>query len=225
MPAWPLALACWLLPTGVVIACFALSVRLGLIDGCFPFTDGCTSISAACRKEPVIHLFRSVMLPSATLLAAQWLVVGAWLGRLGERGRARNWIVFLGVTGAVFAILYAVFLGTDGPAYNLMRRYGVTVYFGFTALAELVLAARLARLAARGPHAPGAGIARAMVAFGAVMLGLGLANVVFANFLDNDRAENVIEWYFALVMHGYFGVLALAWRRAGLRLSLTGPAH
>ena len=217
MPAWPLALVCWLFPTLVVIACFLLSVRLGLIAGCFPFTDGCTSISAACRKEPVIHLYRAVMLPSATLLAAQWLAVGAWLGQLGERGRPRAWIVFLGVTGAVFAILYAVFLGTDGPAYNLMRRYGVTVYFGFTALAQLVLSARLRRA---GPQATSPVISGAMVGIGAAMLLLGLANVAFSNFLDNDRAENVIEWYFALVMHGYFGMVDLDWHRAGLRLQL-----
>jgi len=224
MPAFVLALACWLFPTLVVIGCFMLSVRLGLIEGCFPFTDGCSSISAACRKEPVIHLFRAVMLPSATLLAAQWLVVGGWLGSLGERGRARAWIVFLGVTGAVFAILYAVFLGTDGPAYNLMRRYGVTVYFGFTALAELLLSARLWNLAGEGRRELGTGLAAAMVGVSAAMLLLGIANIVFSNYLDNDRAENVIEWFFALIMHGFFGLLAVAWARGRLRLAVGSAA-
>ncbi len=225
MPAWPLALACWLLPTALVIGCFMLSVRLELIEGCFPFTDGCTSISRACRKEPVIHLFRSVMLPTATLLAVQWLVVGAWLSQLGERGRSRKWILFLGVVGALFAILYGVFLGTDGPAYNLMRRYGVTVYFGFTALAELVLSARLWRLPP-GPRARlGPGLLAAMMAVAAGMLALGLANVWFANYLDLDAAENVIEWWFALLMHGYFGLLAVAWFRWGLTLEARSPAQ
>ncbi|MEJ2514058.1 MAG: hypothetical protein P8080_02155 [Gammaproteobacteria bacterium] len=224
MPAWPLALACWLLPTLLVIGCFMLSVHLDLIEGCFPFTDGCTSISRACRKEPVIHLFRSVMLPTATLLAVQWLVVGSWLRQLGEGGRSRMWIVFLGVTGALFAILYGVFLGTDGPAYNLMRRYGVTVYFGFTALGELLLSARLWKLSAPLRDRIGTGLAGGMVAMAAGMLGLGLANVWFANYLDNDVAENVIEWWFALLMHGYFGLLAVAWYRWGLQIEARSPA-
>jgi hypothetical protein len=224
MPASVLALAGWLLPTLLVIGCFVLSARLGLVESCFPFIDGCTSISAACRKEPVIHLFRAVMLPTTTVLGACWLVTGSWLGSLGDRGRARGWIVFLGVTGAVFLVLYAVFLGTDGAAYKLMRRYGVTIYFGFTALAQLVLSARLWQLPDPVRSTLGPGLPHAMVALAGSMLALGLGNVVFSNFLDIDRAENVIEWFFALVMHGYFGLMALAWSRAGLRLEVGRSA-
>jgi hypothetical protein len=224
MPASVLALAGWLLPTLLVIGCFVLSARLGLVESCFPFIDGCTSISAACRKEPVIHLFRAVMLPTTTVLGACWLVTGSWLGSLGDRGRARAWIVFLGVTGAVFLVLYAVFLGTDGAAYKLMRRYGVTIYFGFTALAQLVLSARLWQLPEPVRSTLGPGLPHAMVALAGSMLALGLGNVVFSNFLDIDRAENVIEWFFALVMHGYFGLMALAWSRAGLRLEVGRSA-
>lgn len=219
MPAWPLALACWLLPTLVVIICYVISISLDQVPRCVPFFEGCTSISAASRQIPSLYLFRSVMLPMTGLLAAYWLIARSWLGFLGVRGPKRAWMTALGIIGAVFLVLYAVFLGTDGPAYDLMRRYGVIVYFAFTALAQILLSDQLQRLPAGVPEL-GRYLVSVKVGFGAAMLVIGLVNIPAANFFDADPLENVVEWNFALLMHGYFGLTALAWRRGGLRIAL-----
>ena len=83
-------------------------------------------------------------------LRSELLVVAgaepAWDRAIAFRPDRVATLAGLGVTGALFMVLYVVFLGTDGTAYEFMRRYGVTVYFSFTALAQLLLAARL-----RGP--------------------------------------------------------------------------
>ncbi len=218
MRAAPIALACWLLPTTAVLITYAVSASRGQAPACFPFLEGCTSISGAARQDPSIHIFRAMMLPTATLIAAYWLLVRAWLGHLGETGRARNWITALGLVGALFMVLYVVFLGTDGRAYELMRRYGVTVYFSFTALAQLVLAARLSRLPVEAQLHVGRGVIRAKTGFGAVMLLLGLANIPLANYFPELQIDNSIAWNFALLMHGYFALTAIAWSRAGYRL-------
>ena len=213
-----IALLCWLAPTLAVALAYAISAGTGQVPTCVPFFEGCTSISGAARRDPSIHLFRAMMLPTATLMAAYWCLVHAWLGRLGDRGRARGWITGLGAVGALFMVLYVVFLGTDGEAYELMRRYGVTVYFAFTALAQLLLSARLQRLPAHAPGHPGRGLLRAKVGFGAAMLLLGLVNVPAKNFFPELPIDNMAAWNFALLMHGYFGLTALAWHRAGYRV-------
>lgn len=191
----------------------------GQVDGCFPYLEGCTSISRAARQAPAIHLFRAVMIPVAAAMAATWMLVAAWLRALGEPARhIPRALAGLGVTGAVFLVLYAVFLGTEGVVYGLLRRYGVTMFFAFTALAELILTSRLLGMTARGATRLPGWLTGTMYACCAGMLGLGLANIPVANVLDIDAAGNVIEWLFALLMFGYFGLLAAAWRRTGFAL-------
>lgn len=220
MRTTPIALACWLLPSAAVLIAYLVSAAQGQVPTCFPFIEGCTSISGAARRDPSIHVFRAMMLPTATLLAAYWLLVRAWLGHLGERGRSRDWIAVLGLVGALFMVLYVVFLGTDGRAYEFMRRFGVTVYFAFTALAQLVLASRLQGLSGPARDTVGPGVIRAKVAFGVIMLGLGLLNIPAANFFPHLPIDNAIAWNFALLMHGYFGLTAVAWQRARYRLAV-----
>lgn len=219
MPAAWLALLCWIVPTLAVVVTYAISAGTGQVPTCFPFLEGCTSISGAARRDPSIHLFRALMLPTATLVAAYWILVRHWLGQLGDPGRSRHWLAGLGVVGALFLVLYVVFLGTEGRTYEFMRRYGVTVYFAFTALAQLLLAYRLRRLPPAGQAAVGPGLVRAKVVFCGAMLLLGLVNVPAKNLFPELPVDNAVAWNFALLMHGYFGLTAIAWRRAGYRLT------
>ncbi len=156
------------------------------------------------------------MLPYATLLAGYWLLCTAWLHRLGGESRALVWIPVLGVVSALFLVLYATFLGSDGDFYRLMRRYGVIVYFAFNFLAQLLMAARLHGLAALPfPR----WVVQAKVALCAGMLVLGLVNVVGGVVLaDNDAFENVIEWNAALLMTAYYFMTWWAWRKDGFSL-------
>lgn len=218
-----LALLCWVVPTLAVVITYTISAATGQVPTCFPFLEGCTSISGAARRDPSIHVFRAMMLPMATVIAAYWVLARHWLGHLGDRGRGRDWIAGLGVIGALFLVLYVVFLGTEGDAYEFMRRYGVTVYFAFTALAQLLLAYRLRRLPPAVQAVAGSGLVRAKVGFCAAMLLFGLVNVPAKNFFPELPVDNMVAWNFALLMHGYFGLTAIAWRRAGYRLTAAFP--
>jgi hypothetical protein len=218
MRAVPIALVSWLLPSAAVLISYLVSSALGQVPACVPLLEGCTSISGAARRDPSIHIFRALMLPTATVIGVYWLLVRAWLGHLGDAGRGRDWVTVLGLIGAVFLVLYVVFLGTDGRPYELMRRYGVTVYFSFTALAQLLLAARLQRLPERVKEETGRVIIGAKIGFGAAMLGLGLLNIPAANFFPELQVDNIIAWHFALLMHAYFGLTAIAWWRSDYRI-------
>ena len=57
-------------------------------------------------------------------------------------------MLWLGLISGLALILYATFLGSEGDGYRFMRRFGTTIYFGFTYLAQVLFAARIHSLAA-----------------------------------------------------------------------------
>jgi hypothetical protein len=224
-PTWPgpdparLAFACFLLPVTVVHACYALATAAGYLPACVPYLDGCTSISATGRHGLAYLVFKAGILPTAALLALFWRAAGDWLGELGDGSeRARRWVRWLGFTGAAFLVLYTVFLGHKGDFYNLMRRFGVTLYFGASYLAVIVLVSRLERLARAGSTAVPRRLRRGLVALVTVLLALGLGSIPVSNFVaDKDPIENAIEWVFTLLLFACYGLVGLAFRATGFR--------
>ena len=211
--AW-IALAIGIAPILVVHACYALSIDAGTAPACFPYVEGCTSISRAARHGLANHVFKAVMLPCAALIALFWWLAAAWLreGAAPDRPERRiRAMRLLGVVGALFLVLYATFLGVEGDVYRWMRRYGVTVYFSFTVLAQLVLASMLA---------PRTVLRRALASICALMLGLGLASIPLQHLLDDrDAALNALEWNYALLMSLGFVFVGAQWWRARVQLS------
>ena len=204
-----IALAVGLLPIFATLAAYLVNIHVGgKLEGhyaCFPFSDGCISISRAARSGPGLLLFRAVMIPVAFLLVLFWRDVGNWLSVLTEGNAPRSrYLRALGSLGATFLVLYVMALGGEGETYRWMRRYGVTIYFGGTALAQLMLASVLwpprQRLAGGVLSSP------VMILTGLVSFqwALGVASVIKRLVLTDpeliDRIENIIEWWFALPM-------------------------
>jgi hypothetical protein len=138
LPLWPLPLLAGVLPLVATFVALPLSIRLELIPGCNPFFEGCVSISRAARYGLPNLLFKMLVLPAAALQGLTWLLCEAWLVDLGApRQRWLRHLAWLGITAAVFLVLYTAFLGTDGNVYRWLRRYGTVVYFGFTCICML----------------------------------------------------------------------------------------
>jgi hypothetical protein len=206
------------LPLLATLIAYTLSVRLGLVESCNPFLDGCTSISRAARHALPNHLFRALLLPAAVLQGLSWLLCAAWLRGLGaaptRKLRALPW---LGLAAALFLVLYGTFLGTEGTAYRWMRRYGVVVYFGATCIAMLV-----ASDAARGVVTQARSIVRVLPALCVALPLLGLVNS-FAPWFEArpeaiDALQNSTEWWGGLVFTLFFFALAWLWRAAGFEI-------
>lgn len=211
-PLWPLALACALLPIAAAHLGWWISTVHGLIPSCNPYVDGCVSISRASRHGLGNLLFRMLMLPAATLQALCWVAAAAWAS--GE-GRSSRWTPWLGGIAAVALVLYAGFLGSEGRTYELLRRYGIYLYFGCTYLALLTVLRRLSRPARA--YAP-----LMVVAWGCLVFGLASVAVRYATSGEElrDRLENLLEWHVALWLTAGFAVFAWAWRRERFRLRL-----
>lgn len=210
------AVACGLVPIATVIACTAWSMGAGLIGACLPLVDGCTSISRACRQVPVIYLFRTIMLPCAALLALFWWQERTRLAALAPGKPAlRRAASALAFVGAAFLVPYVVFLGTDGPVYEFLRRIGICFFFAGTGFAQLIATVGIDGGSGERP-ARAAHLAR--LALVLAMLALGPLNLVLkATLEDPDRAENVIEWWFGLAMFAWFALTGIVRARGGVR--------
>jgi len=212
------ALLVGVLPIMVVNLCLLISIEAQTIPRCIPYLEGCTSVSAAGRNPPAIYLFRLVMLPTAAALILFWVINHRWLGLLRGTPEVRGTVIlWLGVIGAVFLGVYVTFLGTEGDFQRLMRRYGIYVFFAFTALAQLLTARDM--LAIAGTRGDRRIRLHALVILWlcAGMLVMGLTNVVLKAVLpDPDQAENVIEWNFAILMQAFFLIVWRSWKHTGL---------
>lgn len=224
LPLWPLALCAGLLPLVATLTAWSLSTHLGLVPACNPFIDGCVSISRAARHELPNHIFRSLMLPAATLQGLVWWLAALWLRQSLGDTRGLRAMALLGAAAAVALVLYGSFLGTEGAVYRLLRQYGTVLYFGFTCLCMLLLGGAVQRLARAGQLPLPAALVRAHVVLACTLVALGLANALVAALLPGEwksRVENVTEWWGALIfVLGFFALAAMWWRcrvRYGLR--------
>ncbi len=188
-------------------------------EACFPYWEGCMSVSRGVRSGPGLWLFKVLAPLAAACMAWAWWVTGRLLqSELPQRARRNRLLTRLGIIGAAFFVVYALWLGTEGEVYRWLRRYGVVFYFGLTGLAQLLLAAELwprrhTLLAGRlqGP----------IQAFGVIVLlewVFGVGSAFKRKLIDDpnflDRVENALEWNFALAMSLVFVTLAGVLRAA-----------
>ncbi len=205
---------------GVPLA-YWLGIESGILPSCVPFLEGCVSVSATGRYLPGSLLFQAVMLPQVAILVFLWSFAAGWLRRLAPETKAPDAIVFAGTLGALALILYVTFLGTTGPFYEFMRRFGIYFYFLGTATAQLTLALSLLRHTNNETTPHLRRIAAAMLWLCGLPFALGILNLVLKSILDDaDMAENRIEWIAALFMQAYFVVLYLAWRVTGFSVTV-----
>ena len=188
-----------------------IGVNADVLPSCFPYFDGCTSISSTGRYAPGDRLFRAIMLPQAALLAMTWYFAVLWQRSLSPARHAGNAVLFFGLMGAAALVLYVTYLGTKEPFYELMRRFGIYLYFIGTVFAQMILTLALRRSPVR----------QAMLWIVAVPWVLGLLNFAQKSLrAEPDRMENAIEWIVSLLMQIWFLLLYLGWRRTGFRISV-----
>ena len=211
-----IALLCWLIPIGTVIVCATWSMRAGLAPVCFPLLDGCLSISAACRSEPVVYLFRITMIPMSLVLIWFWILNNAVLRQCAfNQLILRRSVLALSISGSLFLVLYVLYLGTDGAVYELLRRIGIYVFFGGTGIAQLLTTIGMRSVVytrTKNSRCAINGLAawRIQVMIVIFMLVAGPLNLLLKELLaDSYRIENIIEWNFGLAMFCWYGLQAL----------------
>jgi hypothetical protein len=193
---------------GINIA-YWLGVQHDNLPSCFPYIDGCTSISSTGRYPPGDRLFRAVMLPQAVLLALTWHFSVLWLKSLRPASHHGRTVLVAGLVGALALIIYVSYLASNDPFYEIMRRYGIYLYFFGTVVAQIAVTFAMESSRLR----------KAMFAILVLPFVLGIYNMIHkALVTDLNSMENRIEWVVSILMQLWFVGLYLAWRRSGFDL-------
>lgn len=149
------------------------------------------------------------MLPQAAFLVITWHFAVMWLKSVQPEAKSGAAILVAGIVGAVALIAYVSYLASNDPFYEIMRRYGIYLYFLGTAVAQLTLTFSLERSRLR----------QAMIWIMVTPFVLGIYNLVQKNLVTElNSMENRIEWIVALLMQAWFVTLYLAWRNSNFQV-------
>lgn len=211
-----LALFTALIPIVSVHITYLISASQGFVPWCMPYIDSCASISATGRHGVAFYLFKGTMIPSATSLMLFWFFSARWLRLIGDRSHFPSVILWVGIIGAIFLIVYAVALGAAGETLRLQRRIGITIYFAFTFFSQLLMTYRLGLVATLPAR-----IYLQTISY--TILAIGLCTVALGLLLDNYEQdyENAFEWVAALLIHLYFLIVWFVWKKNKLGFQLT----
>jgi hypothetical protein len=214
-PVWPLALVVAVLPFITTHLSFVVSALQGHVPWCFPYWEGCASISRSGRHGTAYFLFKAGMIPTCVLIVLFWGLNGRWLRTLQAPVPAS--LFWLGLVSSLALLLYTLTLGHAGDMFRLLRRIGVVGWFGMTWIAQLKLGAQLRDV-------PGwENTGRRLVQLSLFTLLLGLISiwlgVLFPEYYD--ELEDAFEWTLALLLNGHALWIALLWRRSQFSLTAS----
>lgn len=198
-----LALTITLVPILVSNASYVMSEQAGLVPNCITYLEGCTSISRSARQGDAIFLFRAAMIMQAVLLMAYWKIASMWFVRVsGSNNLSNKFMLWFGVIGAFFLVLYADFLGTDGQMYRYMRRYGVIFFFTFTPFAQILFISQLHKLNSTLPTSDiSIYVLRFKLALILLMFALGFTSLGISYSGNSTfEIENIVEWNFMILL-------------------------
>lgn len=210
-----LAIIITVLPLLISNIVYLLSAYEGFIPWCIPYIDGCTTISKAARSGNSIFVFRVTMIAYGVLLIGFWIYVRQWLDQLygHTTGIARS-IVWLGIVGAIFFIVYIDFLGTTGEVNRFMRRYGILIYFVCTPIAQILLLRQHYHILPslqEGVIKPK--VLQYQLVIILLILAIGMVSGIWG-VTDTKTYEsgNIVEWNIALLMQLYFLGMVWLWK-------------
>jgi magnesium-transporting ATPase (P-type) len=155
------------------------------------------------------------MIAYGVLLIWFWIYVRQWLDQLyGHTTNIARIILWLGVVGAIFFIVYIYFLGTTGEVNRFMRRYGILIYFVCTPLAQILLFRQHYNIF---PSMQKGTVRSRVLQYQLIVIVLMLAIGIVSGALDvthtkTYESENIVEWNLALLMQLYFLGIFFIWK-------------
>lgn len=221
MLPYRIAMLCVFIPLIAVHTTLTIGVSVGNLEPCNPYWADCHSISATGRQYPEFFVFKALLIPTAVIMSAYWLLLYQWIQGISEGVFKPKVIVLMGLTASIALVIYTVTLGAEGNAYALARRIGVIFYFAFSAFAHLLLLGfldkidtyRLGMVAEQNRLSISATIL-VVTAIISAMLGYVYPDVW-------DRWENAYEWWFSLLMISMFYQVGRMWKKTEFTMCLS----
>ena len=215
----------WALPFGLGILAiisgniaFIISVNEGFIETCFPYLEGCASISKSGRHGLAAISFKLMVLPLMALLSVYWFISYNYIKKLIPSYSVKSSLMLtLGIIGSLFGILYTAFLGSEGDIYQLLRRFGIYLFFLGTYMAQVMEVIQLSKINYLKNLMSFKGMRFLNYLIGFIIL----ISSPFFGLIDNDDwLENVLEWNITFLTCFYFVLSSLLWRRTEVKMNL-----
>ena len=151
-----------------------------------------------------------MMIPGAVFMAIYWKLTVDWLRAMGDKREVvHNTILILGTLAALGLIYYNMVLGYIGEHYSLQRRIGITLYFSFGYLAQLILTSRLYYLRDGIPR----WIFYTKLTVCALILVWGILNITLSTFYSRfEEIEDIFEWNIAILNNVYYFLSYFLWQ-------------
>lgn len=180
---------------------FILSVQNEYLSLCNPYIDGCYSISRVARQPSSIIIFKVLILVSALSLFFLW-------PRLFKPKHNKT-LILIGRIGSLFLIVYIVALGEEGFLYELMRRFGVFIFYIFTLISQWVFTLNVDSRKRR--FLDKIFLINIITCF--QILAFFVA-IPFFLFIENySYIENIIEWWITLLITLWFFINFIYYRK------------
>tara|TARA_B100001996_G_scaffold34615_1_gene25889 strand:+ start:66 stop:770 length:705 start_codon:yes stop_codon:yes gene_type:complete len=113
-----------------------------VIHNTIPYIDGKASISRTARVFPTYLIFKPAMFLTSFFLIKYWLANREIIRFVNTQDhKYSKYIVFFGVSSAIFLIIHSIFLGIkfDYAAYKLFRRVVLLLFIIFELVAQTYL--------------------------------------------------------------------------------------
>lgn len=216
-----IALICVFLPLISVHLTLSIAILFDNLTLCIPYWANCHSISATGRQYPEFFVFKALLIPTAVLMAAYWLMLHQWVLKMNSHKSSPTIVTGMGLIAAIALIVYTVTLGAVGEPYALARRIGVVFYFAFSSFAHLILLKHLQQI-----DSVRHGIVKEQkhLTISCLILVISAIASAVAGFVWEqwwDSWENAYEWWFSLLMISLFYQVAQMWKKTQFTLSLT----
>lgn len=221
MLPYRIALLCVFLPLVAVHTTLTIGIVAENLELCNPYWSDCHSISATGRQYPEFFVFKAMLIPTAVLMAAYWLLLYTWVCQVTDGVTKPSVLAAMGLVASTALVVYTVTLGAEGDHYGLARRIGVVFYFAFTAFAHLIL---LSHLDKADTYKLGIVAQQNRLAISCVVLiATAIGSAAMGYFYDEfwDRWENAYEWWFSLLMISMFYQVGGMWKRTRFAMRLS----
>ena len=190
-----------LLPFIAIHLSLILSIQNDFLDFCYPYFDGCYSISRAARQPYSIIIFKILMITSAGFLFFLWQ-------RIFNKEKNKSPIL-IGKIGSLFLVIYVVALGNDGFIYEFMRRIGVFIFYIFTLTSQWVFTFSQSIKSIK--FSININLLK-FISFSQILLFI-LAIPFFLVIKNDGSIENIFEWWITLFITIWFFVNFLYYKK------------
>ena len=189
-----------LLPFIAIHLSLILSIQNDFLGFCYPYVDGCYSISRAARQPYSIIIFKILMITSAGFLFFLWQ-------RIFNKEKNKSPIL-IGKIGSLFLVIYVIALGNDGFVYEFMRRIGVFIFYIFTLTSQWIFTFQSIK---RTKFSNSINLLK-FTSFSQILLFI-LATPFFLIIKNDGSVENIFEWWITLFITIWFFVNFLYYKK------------